>query len=166
MAYSSSPGQQLNAVLDPSERLLWTGQPLPQYRAQSWYGGPWALALALLGGSLLLSVLLSLLFQSFCLVTLLVLPVLPFLRRSPEQMRYALTDRRAIIVGGGMFGQSVQSLYPGQVLTVQFREHPDGGGDVLFTTLGGSIGGPPGFYGIADAQRVEQLARSVLLRET
>jgi hypothetical protein len=152
-------------MLDPSERLLWTGQPLPQHGAGSRSGGPWATALALLAGSLVLSVLLSLLLQTFCFIALLVLPVLPFLRRSQASAGYALTDRRAIIVGGGMFGQGVQSLYPGQVVDVQVREHADGSGDVLFSTLESSgIQDLPGFYGIADAQRIEQMARGVLLR--
>jgi hypothetical protein len=165
---NTNPDQRIAAVLDPSERLLWTGQPLPQHQANSHSGGPWTTALALLAGSLVLSVLLSLLLQTFCFIALLVLPVLPFLRRSRTQAGYALTDRRAIISGGGMFGQGVQSFYPGQVVDVQVREHADGSGDVLFATLNSSgtvsIEGLPGFYGIADAQRVENLARSVLLR--
>jgi hypothetical protein len=163
---NTPPDQRIAAVLDPSERLLWTGQPLPQQRAGSRGGGPWSTALALLAGSLVLSVLLSLLLQTFCFIALLVLPVLPFLRRSQASAGYALTDRRAIIVGGGMFGQRVQSFYPGQVVDVQVREQADGSGDVLFATLeSSSMQGLPGFYGIADTQRIEQMARGVLLRE-
>jgi hypothetical protein len=59
----------------------------------------------------------------------------------------------------------VQSFYPGQVVDVQVRKHADGSGDVLFATLdSGGIEGLPGFYGIADAQQIENLARGVLLR--
>lgn len=154
------PDQRLAAILDPSERLLWSGQPVPQYQATARTGGPWVLALTVLVASLVLSVVLSLLFHSFCLVTLLVLPVLPFLRRSSAQ-RYALTNRRAIIGGGG---QQVQSFSAGQVVAIERRDHDDGTGDVLFATLDGSgIGAMPGFYGIADAPRIEHLAQDVLL---
>jgi hypothetical protein len=76
---------------------------------------------------------------------------------------YALTDRRAIIIGGGLCGQRAQSFYPGQVEAVACHEHSDSTGDVLFSTIDGNIGEMPGFSGIADAQHVAHLAQGVLI---
>lgn len=84
---------------------------------------------------------------------------------------YALTDQRAIIITGG-FSSNVRSYYARDIERVQRRNHPDGSGDVIFSTeqvtryrrSAHSNWSQPytatiyhGFFGIAEARRVEDM---------
>ena len=84
---------------------------------------------------------------------------------------YALTDRRAIIWVPEWSRKGairVHSVGRGEVATVFRIECADGSGDVVFRLrsieiLDGFSAEPPGFRGIPDVRRVEELVRRTLL---
>jgi hypothetical protein len=169
--------------LDPEERLIWFGQPDPHA-----YGLFYGRAPALLGffGFLFGAFILFpefgrlnrtgigfgplLAFTSvFLAITLAIMFEPARLERSAKRVRYAITDRRAIVKGPHAFWRdSVFSVDVGEIAFVERYPRGDGIGDVYFfkSPSGAYIGLGPiripllrsdGFIGVRDPEEVERL---------
>jgi hypothetical protein len=162
--------QAIYRIIEPDEQVLWVGRPQLQH-ATWWQRTPaWTLFLALFVGSLVVSVLLSLLLNTFCCITLLVLPgfFIPFGAYTPtSDTVYALTSQRALIARASK-PEAARSIFPAEVAIIRVSERHAGRGDLLFVQQSGIgfalewLPGAPGFYAIDEVRRVEQMARRVL----
>jgi hypothetical protein len=153
------------ALLEPGERVLWSGQPNPlRYMqaksgikimlgfgvlilAEFWASGPrepkWVAALLYL---VAFTLLLSPLWMAF----------------RAYRTTYALTDRRALTVAALPLARPVSVPLSG-VRSVDWRSRPGGLGDVLFGEGPMSaVARRRGFIAIRDAETVERLVRSLL----
>ena len=175
------PRAQVEAHLRPGETVLWSGRPAPGRFARR--GAAGAVAGGVLVGALgtiwatlswrmldgLPGIALAIFASIFVLVGLR-LAATPLRRyRRAAATAYAVTDRRALIVGRCAPG-GVLAITPDEFTPVTVQRHGDGTASVLFheTTTSsanapGRLGGPAtivhrhtpdGFIGIADADQV------------
>lgn len=168
----------LESELGAGEKIFWSGQPAPARLAakQAW-GVPigiLVLAFALFwtngmtagfthtdAPSLVMPVLVGGMFLATALGFILA-PIQEY--RRARATIYAITDRRALVIGGGR-GHSVRSWARADMGRLERRDRRRGAGDVIFaqTTFVGRKGArcveEHGFFAIADQRRVEGLLR-------
>lgn len=137
----------VDGELQPGEQLVWTGQPLPSRFARRslglvLFGLPWtAFAVFWIAGASHFKVpdfshgsgFFPLFGLPFVLIGLGMLTSPLWLRRRARRTVYALTDRRALILGGGGWGsRAVRSFEPEKLRDLRRVQHRDGSGDVIF----------------------------------
>lgn len=165
---------RFKSELDPGERLLWSGRPVAVKEHPLWRA-----SLVLLGLLCLFGVLFAVVFSAGLIILTvysgIILAVLLWARHMDRRklagMRYALTDRRAIIWQPLFWRQGairVQSLARGEVASISRLEFDDGTGDISFRIKGlelaqGARPEPSSLRGIADVRRVEEQMRRVLM---
>ncbi|HEV3026837.1 MAG TPA: hypothetical protein VG457_04650 [Planctomycetota bacterium] len=183
--------ERLEAILPDEERILWVGQPdLTRATRQGVITSLVGILLLALfagleggisgcaafdrlssgfvprdgGGSGFFGVLDSLFFVVFG-VFLLGAPFLS--RQAARKTLYAVTPRRLLIVRLERSPVAQSYLLP-RLPLLEGREHPDGTGDLIFSsrTESSGDGGPTvveiGFLGIRNVRKVEKLVRSLL----
>jgi hypothetical protein len=153
--------RRVKAELDPSERILWVGQPRPDLVGQG-AGCAVALGIILIGFALIwMAIPLAIVFLGAAVGVaaddpgggLCGLPFLcavpfgiPFLvigglmaasskrqRRAASKTCYVLTSQRALVLEGGVFGWStVRSFGPKQLANLVREERGDGCGSLIF----------------------------------
>ena len=151
------------ALLDPGERLLWSGQPNPLRYAQSRSGisviaGLAALVFAQIwtttahdGNPWLGAVF-------FLIAFVLLLSPLWRMWRG-YRTAYGVTDRRALTVIGRPFTRQI-NVPLDQIHSVEVRPRPGRLGDVLLLGVDRNAAGREGFIAVAEADAVERLLRS------
>lgn len=91
--------------------------------------------------------------------------------RAAKKTGYVLTNRRAILFGGG-FGSTVRSIEAARFNQFERRERSNGTGDIIFEYVQRSSGNrstrsvPLGFIGIENVREVEKLVRAVAQSST
>ena len=178
--------RQVQTELRAGERQVWAAQPLPgAFRRQS-------IAVVLFGlpftGFALFWIVTAgwgvwghanhapgpfVLFPLFGLPFLLIglgMLTSPFwMAKRAARTVYVLTDQRAIVVAGKVFGGvTVQSFEPARLTSITRNERPDGTGDLIFEQFTqrqgtGTTTVRRGFMGIDDVRQVEDLIHSTLL---
>jgi hypothetical protein len=158
------------ALLEPGERLLWSGQPNPLRYAQSRSGISVIAGLAaLVVAQVWMTVAdrdgnpvpwAGIAFYAVALVLLLSPLLLAWRARLTT---YALTDRRALTVVQRPFSRR-DVVRLSQVQSVELRARTGGVGDLLFreVVLGTAMPSREGFLAIPDAAKVERLVASSL----
>ena len=182
--------QQLHGELHPGEAVVWAAQPLPRlFRTQSimifLFGIPftvfaliWLVITGIMGlvghtagGLAGLLVIFPLFGLVFLLVGLGMLTSPLWLRGQRKRTLYALTNQRAIIFAGRLFGGlSVASFEPQRLTAMQRNQQTDGSGDLIFEQYVQRINRGPstvsvGFMAVENVQHVEELVRNTLLRD-
>ncbi len=137
----------VRAQLQPSERITWSGQPIPARAARK--------LLPVFPISILVIVAASVGWSQFeaarhfrepmrtvieilyfaAVLVFAVACVIPYfwLRRSARRVAYVATDRRCLMVRrGGWKGDSVQSYEPHQLANIELVQNGDGSGDIVF----------------------------------
>lgn len=164
--------------LQAGEQLVWFGTPNPRNMMLAslglvLFGIPWtAFALFWTGGAFVatraanapfgLDVCFPLFGVPFILVGLGMLSSPFWMRRRGQRTAYLLTDRRAVIIQGGLFGSvTTYSFQPERLTSITRLERKDGSGDLVFeefTTRHGSghTTTRRGFIGIANVRAVEE----------
>lgn len=145
----------VRSELEPSEQLLWVGQPRPSRFGRMalpfvLFGIPWTafaifwMAMASTGlfaggggapnaGPFGFFVCFPLFGVPFVLIGLAMLSSPFWLRRKAKRTCYALTDRRAILWEAGLFGSMEVRSYSAENLTkIVRRDYADGSGDLVF----------------------------------
>lgn len=168
--------------LEPGERVVWAGQPVPRWLGEGVVGsvivgaGWLAFNFWLIGdghnwrklpldGKLFIGSILAV----FVGVGLLMLAAPWFARQKARNTVYLITDRRAVeIVRESFGGRSVRSFEPRRVMQMSRTDRRDGSGDLIFevVTLGSGSGASTerrGFKNVADVRGVEQRLRETLL---
>lgn len=181
----------VKAELRPGERLLWAARPVRPpanttgTRAIAW-GIVWFLALAGVGGAggayllgglgppsptlspyvLLVVAPAGIGALVAALVVLGMLSAWAGARRRIASVTYALNSDRALLWRPAGDGGGAREIYtvPSRSLTSMHRvEFSDGSGDVHFGGTDSLPWNVQGFLGVADARRVESLAREILV---
>lgn len=177
--------QRLRSELQPNERLLWTGQPLPHAaRLQSLliaaFGIPftvfsivWMLFAGWIGGSVATGFsLFSLCGLPFFLVGLGMLSSPYWIPRLARRTVYAITNHRALTLRTSLFGTLTTESFTAQRLTrLERRERPDGSGDLIFEQFTEPLGSGTttttrGFLAIPNVRQVQDLLTLTLLPPT
>lgn len=169
----------LRRELDDTERLLWSGQPLPWQLARAQlplflFGVPWTafaifwIAAATRGGGVF-----GLFGVPFVLVGLFVLSAPWRAYRGAGETVYALTNRRAVVISPSTDLLSIGRLdvvsYVPNANSMSRSSNRDGSGDLVFSTIttrtskGGERVERRGFLAIANALEVERLVRREVL---
>jgi hypothetical protein len=198
----------VNGELDKGERIRWLGQPVPKSGLPKlallpfFFAIPWTLfalfwivmASGLLdqGGFQLepARLVFALFGVPFVLVGLAMMSSPWWMKRrvlkAAQQTVYVITDRRAIIVDGGYYGDtgltaglsgfarslgrgtSIRSYTPDQLGRIERFQRDDGSGDVIFgeVVVTGQINAVPqlsrtGFLSVPDAKHVEETLKSL-----
>src|SRR5688500_4637586 len=158
-ASSSVPpdvASRMQAELEPGEKLVWLGQPLPRLMARrAWlitlFGIPFtafaAFWIVMAGGAAVFTrdiapgggpfrffgVCFPLFGLPFLVVGVGMLFAPLWARRTAARTAYALTDRRAIVRRGRAFGSvDVRSYRPQDLPSMSRHERADGSGDLVF----------------------------------
>jgi hypothetical protein len=157
------------ASLEPGERVVWSGEPVPLRYAQARSGLRVMAGLAVLVLSEFLTAAardgrlppwIGALFLVIA-VLLLLSPLLLIWRA--RLTSYALTDRRALMAIERPFGRRI--VMPlSHIQSVELRPRSGGVGDVLIheAVLGKALPSRGGFLAIRDAAKVERLLTSML----
>lgn len=197
---------QVAGELQPNEKLLWAGQPTAKSGRRSawpvclfgipflgfsmfwvamaggmvWFGGP-ANAPGFMG---VVGMIFPLFGIPFVLVGLGLVSAPYWTVRRARKTWYALTNQRAIVHNGSLFGASEMTSFRGDALgKMSRRSYADGTGDLVFEE--GFPGGNQwmtnmpmnrfhrhsqiqrrGFFGIPDVKTVEELVRKTLVKPT
>ncbi len=181
---------QMGAELRPGERIDWVGQPIPARLARKGiaivlFGLPFT-AFALFwmygasGGFSRHSGFpddggFTRIFPLFGLIPLLaglgMLTSPYWLLRKARRTVYAVTDRRALVIEGRIFGGiTVRSFEPGELADRRRVQHADGTGDLIlerqWRTQNEVRRGSPevGFLAIADVKQVDDLLQLLIAR--
>lgn len=179
----------IEAELQDGESLVWYGQPMPQLRLvrqspnlllQIVFGLLFAAFIVPLLCAALRDLLdardvgqglvLVLFCSPFVLACVLTIGSPYWLYRQARATAYLLTNRRAIIVGSGYWGdpKTIMSLEPIHLRGALMRPHAAGAGDLLFPQVQlQSIDDFPeaiGFFAVADATKVEALVEALVRR--
>lgn len=95
-----------------------------------------------------------------------------WLRRKLKRTGYALTNRRALLIEGGLFGSRlVKSYAPEDLSDLERVERANGSGDLVFERVATRVQSddgrrvrtaPRGFLAIPDVRDVERLLRETL----
>ena len=93
----------------------------------------------------------------------------PFwMRRKAKRTVYVITDRRAILISGGM-SLRIHSYYPDKLGSLERVQHADGTGDIIFERRvshghkGHTYFTPVGFLAVESAREVQQLLEDLAL---
>jgi hypothetical protein len=174
--------QLLASELRPGEKQVWAAQPLPRvFRRQSIgivvFGIPWtAFAIFWMVAA---SAGTSHAPGPFAVFPLFGLPFVligfgmlssPFwMGKQARRTVYALTDQRAIVIKGKLFGGvNVQSFEPDRLTSIERNQLADGTGDLVFERFtqrrgSGTSTVRRGFMGIENVRQVEELIHTTLL---
>ncbi|MDP4779650.1 MAG: hypothetical protein NWS16_05385 [Akkermansiaceae bacterium] len=160
------------------ERVTWTGQPLPSRFARRsigivLFGIPWtAFALFWIAGASGFKMpdfsqgfgLFPLFGVPFVLIGFGMLSSPIWMRRKARRTAYVVTDQRAIVFAGGVFGSTtIRSFKPEQLNDIRRVQKPDGTGDLIFERTwasdgeGGKQSTDHGFLAIANVREVEAM---------
>ncbi|MGD1278779.1 MAG: hypothetical protein ABR964_16320 [Tepidisphaeraceae bacterium] len=179
---------QIDSELEEGEKLIWAAQPLPRvYRRRAigavLFGIPWtAFAVFWMVGasgawnthphrpSTAPFALFPLFGVPFVLIGLGMLTSPFWMGRKARRVLYALTNRRAIIFEGRIFGGiNVQTFMPDRLTSMTRNERADGTGDLIFEQFlqnasRNSTMVRCGFLGIERVHDVEELIMETLLK--
>jgi hypothetical protein len=139
--------QKIDRELEPMEMIRWVDQPIPRYFTAAsttafifafpwtgfalfWMWGASGFGQGFAVGSAPL-ILFSLFGLPFVLVGFVMLLTPILVRQAALQTVYLITDRRAIILEGGINKTTIRSYLPEQLQKVYRKEKPDGTGDVI-----------------------------------
>jgi hypothetical protein len=176
--------------LDQGEALLWWAQPDPRRMARQtlpiqivgivftlmslgFVVIPLGLALVSgLGAGILLGLIFSVCSLPFVAIGIAMMSAPLWARRAAGRTAYVLTDRRAIIFGGGLHS-STRSFSPQRLGDVERVDRSDGSGDLIFDRHVSHHHGsrrrhgshhvtPIGFLGITDVHQVDKLIRDLV----
>lgn len=186
MAIPGADDQPIRRELEAGERLLWTGRAtrvrLGKYAALPIVFGCFFAAFATLWIALPLVVpttpsspKVPAFFALFGLIPLTVglcaISVPFWLKKKAAKSMYGITDRRAIVIEGALFGDDrvVTSFLPDRLGSIERTERSDGSGDLVFEQVdtGWKRNGQPmyrrrGFIGIEGVREVERLLKESL----
>ncbi|MDX2110136.1 MAG: hypothetical protein SFY80_07850 [Verrucomicrobiota bacterium] len=168
----------IDAELRNGERVTWTGQPIPGCFARRsiglvLFGIPWtAFALFWIAGASGFKMpdfsqgfgIFPLFGLPFVLIGFGMLSSPYWMRRMARRTAYVITDQRAIVLAGGVFGSmTIRSFDPDRLKDIRRVQKPDGTGDLIFerTWAGDGDGGRQstdhGFLAIAGVRDVEEI---------
>jgi hypothetical protein len=170
--------QDASQLLDPGERLIWSGKPGPLRYALNRGIFSFLFGLVFFGFAIFWTINAadqsSALFVFFGIPLLVfglgfvLSPIWQFIRGG--RSIYALTDRRAVIDISKVFPRRV-SVPLSQIRLIEVRRSATGFGDVLFREIASSVSygnsiSRDGFIAIAEVDHVDQLLRSVIEKGT
>ena len=166
--------------LEPDEKLLWIGQPIPAFFVgivsvlPLLMGFPstafsifWIYSAIGMGAPLFF----ALFGIPFVLVGLSMLCSPLFTRRKLKNTIYAVTDKRAIILVKFFITAKI-SVWPVDMGALQCKEKSDGSGHILFSAYGFTNEKAPGmfpvsgFFNIPDVREMEQLLKTLAAQTT
>jgi hypothetical protein len=174
----------VDAELAKGERIDWIGQPIPWLLARSslpivlfgipftafalfWMAAVCGFVFPAPSGSRLFFVLWGI---PFVLVGLGMLTSPFWMYRKATRAVYAITDRRALTIEGGLWGRViVRSFEPASLAVLTRTQHADGSGNLVFRREyrpGGRSGRfvEIGFLAIPDVREVEDRLRELVRR--
>jgi len=182
---SEVPGEMQDRVereLESGERVLWMEQPVPRFFSPGstgafLFGIPWT-AFTVFGilsasdfkmpeFSNVGDVFIPLFIIPFLLVGLAMLSAPLWTYRSTRKTVYAITDRRALSIEGGLRSTTVRSYPPERLQEVYRTERRDGRGDVIIAARswkdsdGDRRTEKLGFMNVRDAKTVEKMLREL-----
>lgn len=164
--------------LRSGERLVWSGQPIASRLARRsigivLFGIPWtAFAVFWIAGASGFKMpdfshpsgLFALFGVPFVLIGLGMLSSPYWMMRKAKRTAYVITDKRAIVFSGGLWGSiTVRSFEPDKLKDIRRVQKPDGTGDLIFDQIWTNNGNGSkqnmdhGFLAIADVRNVEQM---------
>ncbi|MBI1839243.1 MAG: hypothetical protein HYR88_00115 [Verrucomicrobia bacterium] len=178
----------IDSELQSGERIVWMDQPIPKRYARGTmglvlFGIPWT-AFSLFwvcaaGGMIFFTgkkppagfAFFPLFGLPFVLIGFGMLSSPFWSRRRARKVAYVITDRRAILVTGGLLRSfTIRSFLPAQLGDLRRHQYPDGSGDLAFAqdlwrdNDGDRRSRDVGFMGVRDVKAVEEkvaaLARS------
>ncbi len=166
--------QQVQAELRPGEKQVWAGRPLPRvFRGQAivacLFGLPFAgagLFVELHAGRQVVARLFGL---PFLAVGCSLITAPWWMAKKAKRTVYAVTDQRAVVITGNVFGGvTVQSFEPDRLTGITRNQRADGTGDLVFEQFTqrqgtGTTTVRRGFMGIDDVRQVEELIHATLL---
>ncbi len=159
--------QLIEQQLATDEHLLWSGQPNPRRLVLDYLLSGW-------GATILVALILAvfgvdpIVLAAFSLIVMIIVPLVGLFHIYPEarHTRYALTNRRALIFDARR-SVLVQEFGLADIGPIRPIVRKDGSGDLLFASESYRRAASrrktryPGFIGIGDVQRVEQLMHDV-----
>lgn len=172
----------VDAELQPGERMVWAGQPMPGRFARRSLGYvlfaiPWtAFALFWIAGASGFKLpdfshgagLFPLFGVPFVLIGFGMLSSPLWMRRKARRTAYVITDRRALIFDAGAWrSTTVRSFEPHRLGDIRRVQHADGSGDLIFERTwandgeGGQRSTDHGFLAIMDVKDVEGKIREL-----
>jgi len=164
--------RRIEPDLEPGERLLWTGQPDAKRVARQmlpilYIGMPWMLIALASGHPWFQRGLFHSLFPGlFFVIGLLICSSPLFIYRTAQQITYAMTDRRVLILTEGK-RRKLEHYRPADMCEPERQELPDGSGDVLFArrqekdSEGGTRTVEGKLVGVPQVRTVERLLRQL-----
>ena len=188
---------RVQSELDSGERLLWAAQPDPRRLARAsigivlfgipwtafacfWVfmasGGLWGLFDNGMGipsdnGFRYFAICFPLFGLPFVLVGLGMLSAPHWVKRKAKRTAYAVTDRRVILLEGGVWNAvTVRTYMPPQLQRMTRTERPDGTGDLILEEYtwrdsdGDRRHGQHGLFAIPRVRDVEELIRNTLVK--
>ncbi len=182
---ASDLGALVDAELEPGERVIWSGQPIPSRYARMTlpivlFGIPWtAFALFWMAGASGFKVpdfskgfdVFPLFGIPFVLIGFGLLSSPFWTGRKARRTAYVLTDRRAFTLDGHAWrGFTVRSFAPGRLTDLKRTQYPDGSGNLIFARQyradsdGAQHSTEVGFFAIHDVKHVESLIRDLVNR--
>ena len=168
----------VDAELRNGERVIWTGQPIPSRFALRGipfvlFGIPWtAFALFWIAGASGFKLpdfsngfgIFPLFGLPFVFVGFGMLSSPYWMLRKARRTAYVITDQRAIVLAGGVFGSNtIRSFDPDRLKDIRRVQKADGSGDLIFerTWASDSDGGKQstdhGFLAISGVREVEAM---------
>jgi hypothetical protein len=189
---------RIQSELDAGERLLWAAQPDPRRLARAslaivLFGIPWT-AFACFwvfmasgglwglfdggmdfprdeGAFQVISICFPLFGLPFVLIGLGMLTAPHWVKRKARRTAYAVTDRRVILLEGGLWNAvTVRTYMPPQLQRMTRTERPDGTGDLILEEYtwrdsdGDRRHGRHGLFAIPRVRDVEDLIRNALVK--
>ncbi len=174
--------QQLEAELDPGERIAWQEQaPRFSFSPRAIFPALFALAwVAIVSFSILSSPHgrhgpSPFVFAPFIIVAVAFVAAPAARAFNARQTYYLITNRRALIVTLGS-GKKVLTYYPEKLQSLERREKPDGRGDIIIDRVAGGAWNTGyrgnayiqevGFMNIPEVKSVEGMLRNLARKET